>query len=72
MGRPWISPPLLLVKLSSANTHTDCDFLLRAGKRSIASYRTRGGSRIARPTTATSRANTTIDTVSIVFPRMPQ
>ena len=41
-------------------------------KVSVASYRTRGRSRIARPTTATSRASTTIATVSIVFPRMSQ
>ena len=33
----------------------------------VESYRARGGSRTARPTAATSRAITTIDTVSIVF-----
>jgi hypothetical protein len=38
-----------------------------AGEISVESYRARGGSRIARPATATSRAITTIDTVSIVF-----
>ena len=38
-----------------------------AGEISVESYRARGGSRIARPATATSRAITTIDTVSIIF-----
>ena len=38
-----------------------------AGQVSVENYRTRGGSRIARPITATSRTITTIDTVSIVF-----
>ena len=43
-----------------------------AGEVSVESYRTRGGSRIARPITATSRTITTIDTVSIVFtPNVP-
>ena len=38
-----------------------------AGEIPVESYRARGGSRIARPTAATSRAITTIDTVSIIF-----
>ena len=38
-----------------------------AGEVSVESYRARGGSRIARPTTATSRAAATMNTVSIVI-----
>ena len=38
-----------------------------AGEVLVESYRARGGSRIARPTTATSRAAATMNTVSIVI-----